>query len=172
MPEEEQPHASRGVTLRAIAVFKLVKATLLVVVGLGALSMTKKSVAIVAARWLSAFALKGGERFVSRFAAWLSEARPSRLGVVGIVAFVYAALYATEGTGLWLKKRWAEYLTVVATGSFVPFEIYELAERFTAVRVSALVINVAVFAYLVYHLRKTLREERSKAASPAPSEES
>jgi hypothetical protein len=43
--------------------------------------------------------------------------------VIGIVALLYAGLFAVEGGGLWLAKRWAECLTIIATTSFVPFEV-------------------------------------------------
>ena len=38
----------------------------------------------------------------------------------------YGSLFATEGIGVWLERRWTEYLTIIATGSLVPFELYEL----------------------------------------------
>ena len=85
---------------------------------------------------------------------FVSRLTPERLEALGIGAFLYAALFTTEGIGLWLGKRWAEYLTVIATGSFVPFEVYELARRPGLPRVAALVLNLAVVAYLIHHLRR------------------
>ena len=74
----------------------------------------------------------------------------------GISEFVYALLFATEGTGLLLRKHWAEYFTVVVTGSFMPFEIWELARHATVTRGAALVINALVVVYLIVriHARK------------------
>ncbi len=57
---------------------------------------------------------------------------------------------STEAVGLWHEKRWAEYLTVVATAGFLPFEILELVDRVTVLRVGALVINLAVLVYLLW----------------------
>jgi len=74
-------------------------------------------------------------------------------GVLALGAFLYAALFATEGTGLWLGLRWAEYLTAGATASFAPIELFEVLQRFTLLRVGALVLNIAVAAYLAYRLR-------------------
>jgi len=51
--------------------------------------------------------------------------------------------------GLWLNKRWAEYLTFVATTALVPFEIYELTNGISIFKIIALVINVAVVTYLL-----------------------
>jgi uncharacterized membrane protein (DUF2068 family) len=59
-----------------------------------------------------------------------------------------------EGAGLWLEKRWAEYLTIIATISFVPIEVYELIRHATWRRVAALGINLLVAGYLVWKVRR------------------
>ena len=63
-------------------------------------------------------------------------------------------LFLTEGTGLLFRKRWAEWLTIVATSSLMPIAVYELVEKFTAVRLFALLINAAVLLYLIYLVRQ------------------
>jgi uncharacterized membrane protein (DUF2068 family) len=84
--------------------------------------------------------------------------------VLALGAFLYAVLFATEGLGLWLGLRWAEYLTVVATASFVPIEIFEILQRLDLLRVGALVMNLAVVGYLVYRLRRASSEGRRRNA--------
>jgi uncharacterized membrane protein (DUF2068 family) len=66
---------------------------------------------------------------------------------------LYAALETTEGIGLWLRRRWAEYLTVLATSVGIPFELYEVAHRATPFKVGALVVNVAIVVYLAWRKR-------------------
>jgi len=61
---------------------------------------------------------------------------PHRIELLAAAVFAYAALFATEGVGLWLQKRWAEYLTVIATTSFIPFEIWEIGRDVSAIRVA------------------------------------
>ena len=73
------------------------------------------------------------------------------------LACAYAALYATEGVGLWLQKRWAEYLTTIATASLIPFEIWELTRGASATKVAALAINIAIVIYLIWVLRTDRR---------------
>jgi hypothetical protein len=65
----------------------------------------------------------------------------------------YAALEAAEAIGLWFARRWAEYLTFVATSLLLIPEVYELTGRVTVTKVLALVINLAVVAYLLFAKR-------------------
>jgi uncharacterized membrane protein (DUF2068 family) len=74
---------------------------------------------------------------------------PQRLIQLGLAVTAYAALEASEMVGLWLTKRWAEYLTFVATTLLVPLEIYEISEGVSAFKVVTLVINVAIVMYLL-----------------------
>jgi uncharacterized membrane protein (DUF2068 family) len=70
-----------------------------------------------------------------------------------MVSFIYAGLFLTEGIGLWLVKRWAEWFTVIITGSLVPFEFYEIHHHPSLVKALVLLINMAVVAYLLYRIR-------------------
>jgi uncharacterized membrane protein (DUF2068 family) len=74
---------------------------------------------------------------------------PARLIQLGLLVTAYAALEATEMVGLWLSKRWAEYLTLVATVALIPIEVYELSLRVSVFKVITLVINVAIAVYLL-----------------------
>jgi uncharacterized membrane protein (DUF2068 family) len=71
----------------------------------------------------------------------------------GIALLGYAVLEGVEAVGLWYGKRWAEYLTFIATVVFLPFEIYELTERVSPLKVIGFVINLAVVVYLIYAKR-------------------
>jgi uncharacterized membrane protein (DUF2068 family) len=74
---------------------------------------------------------------------------PRHLVMLGLLVIAYAALEATEMVGLWLNKRWAEYLTFVATTLLVPLEIYELTVGLSVFKLIVLVINVAIVVYLL-----------------------
>ena len=63
-------------------------------------------------------------------------------------------LELVEGVGLWMRKRWAEYLTIVATSLLIPLEVYELAHHATLLKAGGLVVNVLIVAYLVRVLRR------------------
>ena len=75
------------------------------------------------------------------------------LYLVATAIAAYALLEGVEAIGLWRGRRWAEYLTFVATIVFVPYEIYELARSVTALKVLALVINLAIVVYLLFSKR-------------------
>jgi uncharacterized membrane protein (DUF2068 family) len=139
--------------LRFIALFKFCKAALLIVVGLGALELLQPDMAARAQQWVDMLAASSDRRAVQRVISWLSGVSPLHLEVVGIGAFLYAALFTTEGIGLWLAKRWAEYLTVVASLLFVPLEVFELARRVSPSRLTALAVNLGVVIYLIARVR-------------------
>jgi uncharacterized membrane protein (DUF2068 family) len=80
----------------------------------------------------------------------LLDLRRGTLGVLAAAAALYCVLEGTEAVGLWFERRWAEYLTAVATAGFLPFEVDELLKRLTVLRIGALVVNLAVLVYLVW----------------------
>jgi uncharacterized membrane protein (DUF2068 family) len=77
----------------------------------------------------------------------------SKLKLAGLGIAAYAALEGVEAVGLWLQKRWAEYLTFVATTVLLPLEIYELTHSITPFKVIALIINIAIVIYLLFAKR-------------------
>jgi uncharacterized membrane protein (DUF2068 family) len=81
------------------------------------------------------------------------NARQHTLVLVATGVLAYGALQLLEGVGLWLMRRWGEYVAVVGTSVFIPLEVYELVERVTWVRVAAMVVNVAAVIYLLWTKR-------------------
>ena len=140
--------------LRLIALVKLCKAALLLAVGLGALRLVHTDLAALAQRWVESLAMSPARRAAQQLIALVSGLSPRGLEVIASGAFLYAGLYLVEGVGLWLARRWAEYLVVCSTLLFVPFEVYALARRVTLPRSAALVLNLAVAAYLIHCLRR------------------
>jgi uncharacterized membrane protein (DUF2068 family) len=134
--------------LLLIAVFKFFKGTLLLLVGIGALSLMNKEIAAHFARWTAAMRVDPDNHFIHGLIGKLSFVSDRQLEEVSAGTFFYAALMLTEGLGLWLQKRWAEYFTIFATGSFIPLEVYELYKHLSATKVAVLVVNIAVVAYL------------------------
>jgi uncharacterized membrane protein (DUF2068 family) len=78
---------------------------------------------------------------------------------------LYACLFLVEGVGLFMRRRWAEYLTVIATASFIPLEIYEIIKESSLPRVSLLVVNSGIVIYLSTGLRRKAARQQSKAGA-------
>jgi len=79
--------------------------------------------------------------------------RSSTLYAVAVIAAVYALVEGAEAVGLWYQRRWAEYLTFVATLGFIPYEVYELAKNASPLKYVAFGVNVAIALYLLYGKR-------------------
>jgi uncharacterized membrane protein (DUF2068 family) len=91
---------------------------------------------------------------IQRLIAKVRAISPDKYAVFGAIAIAYGVLEGVEGYGLWRRRAWAEYLTVVATSLlFIP-EIDEIAKSPTALKIGALLVNVAVVGYLVFRLRR------------------
>jgi uncharacterized membrane protein (DUF2068 family) len=138
----------RAGPLVLIGLFKLVKAALLMALGVG-LELPDR-LAAVAERLMELSYAFPGRGMVVHAAEKVWNVDPSKQRQLGALAFGYAAIFLVEGVGLLKEKRWAEWLTVVVTASFIPLEIYELARRASVPKVVALVVNVIILLYLVW----------------------
>jgi uncharacterized membrane protein (DUF2068 family) len=136
-------NSKRNRILALIALFRLSKALLLILAGFGVLHLLRPDVAARFVEWMQAYP------FAMKYHPERALNSPQRLELLAAAAFAYAALFATEGIGLWLQKRWAEYLTVIATTSLIPFEIWEIVKKQTATRVLLVVSNIAIVIYLI-----------------------
>jgi uncharacterized membrane protein (DUF2068 family) len=83
----------------------------------------------------------------------LFSLRSSTLHLVGLGVIGYALLEGVEAVGLWWQKRWAEYLTLIATALFIPLEVYEIVHKLSPLKIIALIVNAAIVVYLLYAKR-------------------
>jgi uncharacterized membrane protein (DUF2068 family) len=142
--------------IKVIIVERIVKATVLVVLGIGLLVAGRKG-------WLDLWAsyaqdqlnLNVGRNIILQLLlrGLVIVGAFNHVTLLAISAIAYAALEATEGVGLAMRRRWAEYLTVIATGILIPYEAYEVIMRPTLFKVGALLLNLAVVGYLAYRKR-------------------
>jgi uncharacterized membrane protein (DUF2068 family) len=94
------------------------------------------------------------QHFFHRVVVRLHRLHAHELRIAGIAAIGYGALELVEGVGLWLDQLWAEYLTLIATSLFIPFELYELAIRPSVWKAGGILINTLVVLYLAFALRR------------------
>jgi uncharacterized membrane protein (DUF2068 family) len=158
--------SSTGILL--IGLFKLLKGGLLVAVGIGALKLLHKNVAEVVNYWIDVLRVDPDSRFFHGTVSKLFSVTPKQLEALSAGTFFYAVLLLTEGTGLLMRKHWAEYFTVITTAGLIPLEIYELATHFSWLKIAVLVVNVAIVVYLIARLRKR-RTPLERSQVPAQS---
>ena len=153
---ESKKHSAKepfSFALFLIGLFKLFKALLLIAVGIGAIKLLHKDLSSTVMYWVEVLGVDPDNRYIHSFLVRIFRATPKQLKELGVGTFIYAALFATEGTGLLLRKHWAEYFTIITTGAFIPIESYELAKHFTLVKLAVTAINALIVWYLVVRVR-------------------
>ena len=137
-----------------IVAFKLLKGLILLAVGIGALSLLHENVAAQVTKWVATLGADPHNHYIHKLIKKLWSVDDAKLEAISIGTFFYAALMLTEGIGLALRKKWAEYFTIFATSSFIPLELYELAKDFSVTKVMVIAVNLTIVGYLVFGLRE------------------
>ena len=140
--------------LRIIAIFKLAKAALFLTAGIGLLHYLNRDVEDRLQHLMDSLHVDSDNhipRWCLTQAGLLTKDKKAALSAI---AFFYSALFATEGTGLFLRKRWAEYFVVIVTGSLLPLEIYEIIHKVTPLKIAITTINLLILGYLIVVIRR------------------
>jgi uncharacterized membrane protein (DUF2068 family) len=132
-----------------IAAFKLSQALLFIAMGVGALRLVGKDIGDLLIRLAEHLHFSSEPRLVDFILEKSPLVNDRLLKRIGAVVFIYAALDLIEGTGLYLEKAWAEYLTLAITASFLPWEIFEVLRKVTWIRSGLLAVNALVVFYLL-----------------------
>jgi uncharacterized membrane protein (DUF2068 family) len=147
--------------LRLIAFYKMLHALFFIAVGFGLLRLRGHNVVdFLNANIVIPYHLNPENRVVYWLLDKADALTSHRLLLLGYAAFFYAALFAAEGIGLYLRKHWAEYLVVIVTGSLLPLEIWELHHKLALWKFTAVVGNLAIVCYLIHRI---LLDDRFKA---------
>ena len=94
------------------------------------------------------------DNWIQRLIAYVAKVSSSEDVLFGTIALAYGALEGAESYGLWKRRRWGEWLTIVATSLlFIP-EVWELTKSAGLLKVGALLVNAAVVAYLIWRIRR------------------
>jgi len=146
-----------------IGSFKLFKGLLFVLLGFGALKLVHRDIVDLLAHWLIDMHFDPESKFVNIVLDKVALIDAHRMRQISIFIFCYAGLDFIEGTGLVLEKTWAEYLTLVLTASFLPWEFFEILRRPTWVKAVLIVVNVLVVAYLIFYVQRRFRDRDADA---------
>ena len=154
IPTRRSPH---GVGLRVIAIYEAVKTVGLLLVAVAAFHLIRTQNFDHLVHWLEHLSLADSNGLRWKLVELLQQMGPSKFVAIGVVALAYALIFGIEGIGLWLGKHWAEWFTVIATGSLIPLELYETLYHFGWLKLAALVGNVIIIVYLVQVARQPQR---------------
>ena len=145
-------HSARFLTL--IAIERLIRGVLLLAGGIYLLAHTGTDVARLAYDAARAVDLDPNSPWLRHTLDKLGRLRRHQVQVFGAVGIAYGVLEIVEGVGLMRRKRWAEWLTVIATSLLIPFELYELVHKPTALKAGGLALNVLIVLYLIRVVRR------------------
>jgi uncharacterized membrane protein (DUF2068 family) len=148
--------------LIAIGVYKLIEATLFILLGIGAvkLLLRRADLVDVATHFINVLRFNSEGRLVNLILEKAAVIDPHRLRQISEVIFGYAALHAIEGFGLVLQKAWAEYVTIILTASFLPWEFWEMHRHLTWMKIGLTALNVLVVVYLIFVVQARIRARR------------
>jgi uncharacterized membrane protein (DUF2068 family) len=140
--------AKRDPWIVLIGLFKIVKGISLLIIAVGLLRLLHKDVSTAVEHWVEVLRVDPENRFIHRGLVRIFNVTPKQLRELRAGTFLYAAIFLTEGTGLLARKHWAEYMTLISTGLFIPLEVYEIYRHFTMVKLAVTVVNVLIVWYL------------------------
>jgi uncharacterized membrane protein (DUF2068 family) len=151
------PTARPGL-LRLIAVFKLLKALVLVTVVVAGLHLLHHQPAQTVLQWVLRLHVDPGNSYVRTLLAKLLSVNEEQVALLAGGTLLYALLFTIEGVGLWLERAWAEDLTILSTAGFLPIELYELIKQSSITKEVVLLLNVIIVLYLAVRMRQRRRE--------------
>lgn len=148
--------------IKWIIAFKVFLSVLYLAVAVGVFSVVRlilhQNLDILADRLVNLFKVDPDNDIVNTLFDKIAGIQPQTLGLIGGGTFIYGLLELTEAVGLYLRKRWAEWLVVVATSLFIPVEIREIVHSLQAhtgligglLKIGVFAINVAIVVYLLW----------------------
>jgi|SRR5579864_902271 len=143
-----QVERSGGSLLPGIIGLKAVEAALLVGLGTTLFLTRHADPSDLMVRFALAVHLPVTSRVFNEVLELTANLTVRRHVALALTAFFYAALMGTEGTGLYLRKPWARWFTIIATSSLIPLEVYEIVRVVRVLRIAILLINIAIVVYL------------------------
>ena len=160
MPEPRPIHRRRTSVLVVLGIFRLVKACLLLLLGLVAARIISDpaGIAAIAHHLIERVKLDPDNDQMHALLSRIFDIPETKLRLLSIGSFLYAAGFAIEGVGLIGGWHWAEWMVVATTTLLLPYEVYEMIHHASWVKAGVIVLNVAIVWYLVHRLRRDRKE--------------
>ena len=140
--------------LRLIAIFKLAKSFLFICAGFGLLHFLNKNIEARLLVLMNSFHVDSDNHVAKLCLNQAGRLTKFKIESLSAIAFFYGILFGIEGTGLYLRKRWAEWFVVIMTGSLLPLEFYEIVHRVTLAKIALTVGNLIILGYLIQVIRR------------------
>lgn len=153
--------------LRVVAAFEAFKGAIVLIVGFGLLSLLGRDQAAFAEHLVGRLHLNPAHHYPHIFIEAMSNMNNTHLVLLACLAALYSAIRFAEAYGLWRQRRWAEWLAALSGAIYVPVEIYEIFHRVSWFKIAALVVNLAIVAYMVWLLTESRRLAHAEAKSNA-----
>lgn len=141
----------RGV--RVVAALEAAKAAVVLIAGFGLLSAVHLGAAQVAEDLARQMHLNPATGYPRIFIDLARDTSNAQLWLLAAGAFGYAAMRSVEAFGLWRHRRWAVWLSVASGAVYVPIEVYEIGQGFSAIKLLTLLVNLGIVAYMALTLR-------------------
>jgi uncharacterized membrane protein (DUF2068 family) len=143
-----EKNIARGV--HAVALFEAIKGAIVLAAGFGLLALLHRDLQAFAERLVELSHLNPAHHYPTVFVEAMSRLNDSRIMSLAALAALYSTIRFVEAYGLWRLKPWAEWFAIISGSIYVPVEIYEIVMHVTWLRVTVLIFNLAIVAYLVY----------------------
>lgn len=141
-------------TIVGIALFKIAKGLLFLVLAAAALRLWRHDINESAHYWMRLLGIKQESRLMHEFLTSAGPTIDSWRRLISPLLFFYAGIFFTEGGGLLARKSWAEYFTIIVTASLIPLEIYEMFVHPNWLKAGMLLVNSVIVWFLVMHTVK------------------
>lgn len=142
----------------AIAVFKLFKAALFIALAFGVISLVHRDAQEILQHRIDQIGVDPENRNIQKLLEYAGVVSDKKITEFSVGFFIYAALFAIEGIGLLMMKRWAEWFTAIVTASFIPWEVYGFSQHVDALKAIVILVNIATVIYLILRIRRPTAE--------------
>lgn len=156
-PYVHDPQHIKGV--RTVATVELAKGVIVLLAGVGLLTMRHKNIWGVAESLLEFLHVNPYHHYVGIFIDLVARISDIRLWKIAVVAGIYVIVRFVEAYGLWYALPWAEWMAAITGGIYVPFEVNDFVRRPNWFRLMVIVINLLIVLYMLY-LRFEAEEKR------------
>ena len=154
------PKIKKG--LRVVAIFEALKGVLVLLAGCGVLAFIHRDLHQAAVALVRVLHFNPAKHYPSIFIDAADHVSDLQLWMLALSALLYSTVRLVEAYGLWKQMQWAEWFGLLSGGMYIPMEVFEVSRELTWPRVTVLVVNVCVVAYLADILAKS-RKPRKQA---------